>query len=127
MLLIYKSHGYDKFGQRTYMKYCNGAETFYTYKPQRRRLQGLKVNAGGNTIMDNAYTYDALYRLSSATGTYTGADGKLHTGNGLRQHAPHHVEEPAPHAGQPAVRRHAQRGLRPYVHLRTGGRKEVPA
>lgn len=100
MLLIYKSHGYDKFGQRTYMKYCNGAETFYTYKPQRRRLQGLKVNAGGNTIMDNAYTYDAvsnvlgvtngaalpqsgkaggqmshaytydaLYRLSSATGT----------------------------------------------------------
>ena len=99
--------GYDKFGQRTYMKYCNGAETFYTYEPQRRRLQGLKVNAGGRTIMDNAYTYDAvsnvlgvtngaalpqsgkaggqmshaytydaLYRLSSATGTYTGADGK---------------------------------------------------
>mgnify|MGYP001513442756 FL=1 len=110
MLLIYKSHGYDKFGQRTYMKYCNGAETFYTYKPQRRRLQGLKVNAGGNTIMDNAYTYDAvsnvlgvtngaalpqsgkaggqmshaytydaLYRLSSATGTYTGADGPVST------------------------------------------------
>lgn len=107
MLLIYKSHGYDKFGQRTYMKYCNGAETFYTYKPQRRRLQGLKVNAGGNTIMDNAYTYDAvsnvlsvangaalpqsgkaggqmshsytydaLYRLTGATGTYTGADSK---------------------------------------------------
>ena len=47
MLLIYKSHGYDKFGQRTYMKYCNGAETFYTYEPQRRRLQGLKVDAGG--------------------------------------------------------------------------------
>ena len=107
MLLIYKSHGYDKFGQRTYMKYCNGAETFYTYDPQRRRLQNLKVNAGGNTIMDNAYTYDAvsnvlsvangaalpqsgkaggqmshsytydaLYRLTGATGTYTGADSK---------------------------------------------------
>lgn len=99
--------GYDKFGQRTYMKYCNGAETFYTYDPQRRRLQNLKVNAGGNTIMDNTYTYDAvsnvlsvangaalpqsgkaggqmshnytydaLYRLTSATGTYTGADSK---------------------------------------------------
>lgn len=99
--------GYDKFGQRTYMKYCNGAETFYTYDPQRRRLQNLKVNAGGNTIMDNAYTYDAvsnvlsvangaalpqsgkaggqmshsytydaLYRLTGATGTYTGADTK---------------------------------------------------
>ena len=67
MLLIYKSHGYDKFGQRTYMKYCNGAETFYTYKPQRRRLQGLKVNAGGNTIMDNAYTYDAVSNVLGVT------------------------------------------------------------
>ena len=99
--------GYDKFEQRTYLKYCNGAETFYTYAPQRRRLQNLTVNSGGNTIMDNAYTYDAvsnvlsvvngasvpqsgkaggqmahtytydaLYRLVSATGTYTGADNK---------------------------------------------------
>jgi hypothetical protein len=97
----------DKFDQRTYLKYCNGAETFYTYDPQRRRLQNLTVNSGGNTIMDNAYTYDAvsnvlsvvngasvpqsgkaggqmahtntydaLYRLVSATGTYTGADNK---------------------------------------------------
>ena len=99
--------GYDKFEQRAYLKYCNGAETFYTYDPQRRRLQNLTVNSGGNTIMDNAYTYDAvsnvlsvvngasvpqsgkaggqmahtytydaLYRLVSATGTYTGADNK---------------------------------------------------
>ena len=99
--------GYDKFEQRTYLKYCNGAETFYTYDPQRRRLQNLTVNSGGNTIMDNAYTYDAvsnvlsvvngasvpqsgkaggqmahtytydaLYRLVGATGTYTGADNK---------------------------------------------------
>ena len=99
--------GYDKFEQRTYLKYCNGAETFYTYDPQRRRLQNLTVNSGGNTIVDNAYTYDAvsnvlsvvngasvtqsgkaggqmahaytydaLYRLVSATGTYTGADNK---------------------------------------------------
>ena len=99
--------GYDKFEQRTYLKYCNGAETFYTYDPQRRRLQNLTVNSGGNTIMDNAYTYDAvsnvlsvvngasvpqsgkaggqmahtytydaLYRLVSATGTYIGADNK---------------------------------------------------
>lgn len=99
--------GYDKFEQRTYLKYCNGAETFYTYDPQRRRLQNLTVNSSGNTIMDNAYTYDAvsnvlsvvngasvpqsgkaggqmahtytydaLYRLVSATGTYTGADSK---------------------------------------------------
>ena len=46
--------GYDKFEQRTYLKYCNGAETFYTYDPQRRRLQNLTVNSADNTIMDNA-------------------------------------------------------------------------
>lgn len=99
--------GYDKFEQRTYLKYCNGAETFYSYDPQRRRLQNLAVNAGGKTIMDNAYgydlvsnvlsvvnkaaipekgkaggqmshsyTYDALYRLSTANGTYKGTDNK---------------------------------------------------
>ena len=99
--------GYDKFEQRTYLKYCNGAETFYSYDPQRRRLENLVVNAKAGAIMDNAYSYDAvsnvlsvknnaplpqsgkaggqmshsytydpLYRLSSATGTYTGADNK---------------------------------------------------
>ena len=99
--------GYDKFEQRTYLKYCNGAETFYSYDPQRRRLQNLAVNAGGKTIMDNAYgydlvsnvlsvvnkaaipekgkaggqmshsyTYDALYRLSTANGTDKGTDNK---------------------------------------------------
>ena len=30
--------GYDKFEQRTYLKYCNGAETFYTYAPQCRTM-----------------------------------------------------------------------------------------
>ena len=46
--------------QRTYLKYCNGAETFYSYDPQRRRLQNLVVNAKAGTIMDNAYSYDAV-------------------------------------------------------------------
>ena len=100
--------GYDKFEQRTYLKYCNGAETFYSYDPQHRRLQNLVVNAKAGTIMDNAYSYDAvsnvlgvknnaplpqsgkaggqmshsytydpLYRLSSATGTYKGTDNKM--------------------------------------------------
>ena len=49
--------GYDKFEQRTYLKYCNGAETFYSYDPQRRRLENLVVNAKAGTIMDNAYSY----------------------------------------------------------------------
>ena len=47
------------------LKYCNGAETFYTYDPQRRILQNLTVNSGGNTIMDNAYTYDAVSNVLS--------------------------------------------------------------
>ncbi|WP_290088232.1 RHS repeat domain-containing protein, partial [Muribaculum intestinale] len=98
--------GYDKFEQRIYLKYCNGAETFYTYD-NRRRLSNLAVNSGGASIMDNAYTFDAvsnvlsvannaslpangnaggqmshtytydgLYRLATAMGTYTGADNK---------------------------------------------------
>ena len=102
--------GYDKFEQRSYLKYCNGAETFYSYDPQRRRLQNLAVNAKAGIIMDNAYTYDAvsnvlsvannaplpqggkaggqmshtygydaLYRLTSAGGTYKGADNKSAT------------------------------------------------
>ena len=57
--------GYDKFEQRTYLKYCNGAETFYTYEPARRRLQNLTVNAGGKSIMDNGYTYDAVSNVLS--------------------------------------------------------------
>lgn len=98
---------YYKFEQRSYSKYCNGAETFYTYDPQRRRLQNLAVTSSAGTIMDNAYSYDAvsnvlsianaaplpqsgkaggqmshtygydaLYRLTSASGTYRGADNK---------------------------------------------------
>ena len=57
--------GYDKFEQRTYLKYCNGAETFYSYDPQRRRLQSLVVNAKAGTIMDNAYSYDAVSNVLS--------------------------------------------------------------
>jgi len=57
--------GYDKFEQRSYLKYCNGAETFYSYDPQRRRLQNLVVNAKAGTIMDNAYTYDAVSNVLS--------------------------------------------------------------
>lgn len=57
--------GYDKFEQRTNLKYCNGAETFYTYEPAHCRLQNLTVNAGGKSIMDNAYAYDAVSNVLS--------------------------------------------------------------
>ena len=67
----------DKFDQRTYLKYCNGAETFYSYDPQRRRLQNLVVNAKAGTIMDNAYTYDAVSNvLSVVNGASVPQSGK---------------------------------------------------
>ena len=43
--------------QRTYLKYCNGAETFYSYDPARRRLQNLVVNAKAGTIMNDTWVY----------------------------------------------------------------------
>ncbi len=56
--------GYDKFEQRSYLKYCNGAETFYTYD-NRCRLSNLAVNSVGTSIMDNAYTFDAVSNVLS--------------------------------------------------------------
>ena len=35
--------GYDKFEQRTYLKYCNGAETFYTYDANSKYINK-KIN-----------------------------------------------------------------------------------
>ena len=49
-----------KIELRTYLKYCNGAETFYSYDPQRRRLQNLAVNAGGKTILDSALLLQSI-------------------------------------------------------------------
>ncbi len=98
--------GYDKFGQRTYIKYCNGTETTYNYDPKMRRLQGLQAKNQSVTFMDNAYSfdkvgnilgvsnkaeagdvmgglmshtysYDGLYRLASAQGKFTGSDNKV--------------------------------------------------
>ena len=97
--------GYDRFGQRSYMKHGNGAVTRYEYDDVRR-LCHLDVTAGGNRIIDNdysfdpvgnvtgvtnnaplpgsgsaggrmthAYGYDTLYRLSEASGQYTTAGG----------------------------------------------------
>lgn len=64
--------GYDKFEQRIYMKYCNGAETNYTYDPQRRRLSNLMVTSGKDTrtqLMNNAYTYDKVDNVLSVINT----------------------------------------------------------
>lgn len=81
--------GYDKFEQRTYMKYCNGAETNYSYDAQRRRLSNLMVISGKDTrkqIMNNAYSYDkvdnVLSVINTAPAPVTGMGGQMsHTYN----------------------------------------------
>ena len=57
--------GYDKFGQRTYLRYGNGTETEYTYETERRRLENMTVNNSNRTFIDNDYTYDVLSNVLS--------------------------------------------------------------
>jgi len=79
---------YDKFEQRTYLKYGNDAETFYTYNDSNRVLSSLSVKssklAGTPVIMNNSYTYDAVKNITkvvntgselAAAGTISGAIG----------------------------------------------------
>ena len=98
--------GYDKFEQRVYLSYGNGTETFYSYEPDRRRLETMIAEtAEDRKMMDNVYTYDNvnnilrlqnnadipssnlmggqtdynytyddLYRLTSATGSHLGSN-----------------------------------------------------
>ncbi|MEV4334300.1 SpvB/TcaC N-terminal domain-containing protein [Streptomyces sp. NPDC049597] len=92
---------YDKFGQKALQQAGNGVRTTYTYDAEDRRLATLKSTpSGGTAFQDLAYTYDKtgnvsslannapqggdiggpstqtygyddLYRLTSASGTYT--------------------------------------------------------
>ncbi len=60
--------GYNKFEQRVYLKYCNGAETVYTYDPELKLLSALQVWDGigfandgtREQIINNLYTYDKV-------------------------------------------------------------------
>jgi RHS repeat-associated protein len=100
---------YDKYEQRTYMKYGNGTETNYSYDALRHNMTNMSVfKSGTGTLMDNIYTYDNvnnvltvtnnanahngiggaiahnytydnLYRLKSANGTFTGGGDKTAT------------------------------------------------
>ena len=86
--------GYDRFGDRVYIRYGNGAETEYAYDDRMRRLETMSLSSSGATLersygyddvgnitsLDNTgtnllytpvshtYVYDNLYRLTSATG-----------------------------------------------------------
>ncbi|MBK8195482.1 MAG: hypothetical protein IPK76_20560 [Lewinellaceae bacterium] len=70
--------GYDKFEQRTFLRYGNGTETVYTYEDDRRRLQTMTVtNADGRTFMDNRYEYDAVGNILSLNNIAPIKDGEM--------------------------------------------------
>jgi len=85
--------GYDHFGQRVYMELGNKTKTRYQYDPLTRRMSNLQTEGKDGKLQDIAYTYDdvgnilsitdsarnsvtqnftydGLYRLVSANGTY---------------------------------------------------------
>jgi RHS repeat-associated protein len=57
-----KEMGYDKFGQRTYMRLGNDTETEYTYTAETRRLDTLNTlsQQTGRTFQDMTYGYDLV-------------------------------------------------------------------
>ena len=77
--------GYDKFEQRSYLKYCNGTETKYTYEPLRRRLDNMTVASGTgyqgtNTprmFMNNKYQYDKVSNVLNVTNSAAGVTNKM--------------------------------------------------
>jgi RHS repeat-associated protein len=52
---------YNKYGQRTYIRYGNGVATTYSYEPVDRRLTHLRDSSSltGELLQDNSYSYDA--------------------------------------------------------------------
>jgi len=99
--------GYDHFGQRVYMELGNKTKTRYQYDPLTRRMSNLQTEGKDGKLQDIAYTYDdvgnilsitdsarnsvtqnftydGLYRLVAADGTYDSSrspDGRTHTYN----------------------------------------------
>ncbi|MDQ6528091.1 SpvB/TcaC N-terminal domain-containing protein [Flavobacterium sp. LHD-85] len=77
--------GYDKFEQRSYLKYCNGTETKYDYEPLRRRLDNMTVASGTgyqdtNTprmFMNNKYQYDKISNVLNVTNSAAGVTNKM--------------------------------------------------
>ena len=60
--------GYDKFGDRVYMKYGNETETFYRYD-NMRRLDTLSVSKPGLFSLGRTYEYDDVGNIIKLTNT----------------------------------------------------------
>src|SRR5690606_9005574 len=64
--------GYDKFGQREYLRY----ETYYKYETDRRRLENMTAKSNmtygssvNRTFINNNYSYDILSNVLSVENT----------------------------------------------------------
>lgn len=65
---------YDKYEQRSYIKYGNGTETTYDYDPVNRRLDTMtvsneksKAEGAKGVFLNNVYKYDAAGNIISVT------------------------------------------------------------
>ncbi len=77
---------YDHYEQTTQMLNGNGTQTTYTYTPELRRLNNLKLIDGqNNVLLDNTYAYD---KVRNVTGIQNSAGfGNEHQMGGNYRHA----------------------------------------
>ena len=67
--------GYNKYGQRTYVDYGNGARTEYSYDPLRR-LDRLRSRDAHNRILQEiGYSYDRVSNITQTRNTASVIDG----------------------------------------------------
>ena len=79
--------------------------------------------------MSHSYSYDPLYRLASATGTYKGTDNKAASYTlSMGYDNMHRITSKKQHLSQTGVQfeGHAQRRLRTRLYLSKGRWQEVP-
>ena len=80
--------GYDKFGDRTYIRYGDKSETRYSYLPTTRRLSSTQISrpqvgSGPCYTLSRQYTYDDVGNITELSCTSTG--GSTGSGTGLLQ------------------------------------------
>ena len=80
--------GYDKFGDRTYIRYGDKSETRYSYLPTTRRLSSTQISrpqvgSGPSYTFSRNYTYDDVGNITELSCSST--DGSTGSGTGLLQ------------------------------------------
>jgi len=66
--------GYNKYEKQVFLQYGNGAVTTYDYEPELQRLVQMDMAANNLTLMNNSYTYDAIGNILGITNDATAAE-----------------------------------------------------